>query len=202
MQASAISDPASAAGSLVSGSGGFSQLKAEDFFELLIQQLQFQDPLEPVSNEQLVGQISQIRDLEMNTRLAEALQALTGQQQFGLSSAMIGKYVEGTASGENGSGAAVKGVVVSVRYTPQGEPLLQLDTGSVLPLTRVDGVTTLEQVARNVIGLVVRGAIPGPDGEAQPFEGLVVDADIEDGELILTLEGGQRVPFRYVVSGY
>jgi flagellar basal-body rod modification protein FlgD len=201
VQTSVIGDLGSAATSSSVGSGGFDRLNADDFFQLLIQQLRFQDPLEPVTNEQIVGQISQIRDMEMNTALTETLQALTSQQQFGLSSAMIGNYVEGTA-GENASDIPIRGVVVSVRYTSQGEPILQLDNGQSLPLTRVQGVTTLEQVARNIVGLVVQGVMPGEDGQSVPFEGRVVAADIEDGELVLTLEGGQRVPFRYVQSGY
>jgi hypothetical protein len=64
----------------------------------------------------------------------------------------------------------------------------------------VGAITTLEQLARDLVGLTVQGATPGPGGQPVPFEGRVQSAEIVDGQLMLTLESGQRVPFRSVAS--
>lgn len=184
-------------GASTGAGSAFNRIKSEDFMQLLIQQLQFQDPLEPVSNEELVSQISQIRDMEMNTNLTRALETLTLQQQFGMSASLIGKYIE---SAGDATSPTVRGVVASIEYRADGSPVLRLDTGTEVPLARVGAITTLEQLARDLVGLTVQGATPGLDGQPVPFEGRVQSAEIVDGQLMLTLESGQRVPFRYVAS--
>lgn len=176
----------------------FNQIKSEDFLQLLIQQLQFQDPLEPMTNEQLISQISQIRDMEMNTNLTRALETLTLQQQFGMSASLIGKYVESIPT-EEGL-APVRGTVASIEYQSSGEQILRLDNGAELPLSRLSAVTTLDQLARDLIGLTVQGATPGANGEPVSFDGKVTAAEIVNGQLMLTLDNGQQVPFRYVLS--
>jgi flagellar basal-body rod modification protein FlgD len=185
-------------GASTAASSAFNRIKSEDFMQLLIQQLQFQDPLEPVSNEELVSQISQIRDMEMNTNLTRALETLTLQQQFGMSASLIGKYIESSPADANTP--TVRGVVASIEYRADGSPVLRLDTGTQVPLADVGAITTLEQLARDLVGLTVQGATPGPDGQPVAFEGRVQSAEIVDGQLMLTLENGQRVPFRYVLS--
>lgn len=189
---------ASASVSVPSTGGGFDQLQSEDFLQLLIQQLQFQDPLEPVTNEQLVSQISQIRDMQMNSTLTETLQSLTLQQQFGMSASLIGKYIESIPPGEGLP--ALRGVVSSIEYTDTGDPVLHLDTGQSVPLDKLAAVTTLERLAADLVGVTVSGALPNDSGEPTTFQGKVVSADIDGGDLKLTLDTGEVVPFKYVTS--
>ena len=84
-------------------STGFNALNAEEFLKLLIVQLQNQDPTEPVSNEALLGQISEMRGLQASIDLEESLDQLTKNQtsaasaSFASSAAsMIGRYVTAT----------------------------------------------------------------------------------------------------------
>ncbi len=55
---------------------GFEGLTADDFFKLLIAQLQSQDPTEPVSNDQLLNQLSTMRGLQSNIEMSTTLKDL------------------------------------------------------------------------------------------------------------------------------
>ena len=76
---------------------GFNGLNSETFLKLLITQLQNQDPSEPVSNEALLSQISQMQSLQSNIELSDTLEQLaTSQSATSFTSAaasFIGKEV-------------------------------------------------------------------------------------------------------------
>jgi len=124
-----------------SASDGLSSLTGEDFMNLLIQQLSNQDPLTPMSNEEMLNQISTIRQVEMNTRLTERLEQLTEQQRFGASAELIGKQVKGTVTDEDDNEYTKEGVVTSVVYGADGEITLELDNGESVPLSSLEEVT-------------------------------------------------------------
>lgn len=136
-----ISATASAAqAGQASGSKGLSGLAGEDFMNLLIKQLQLQDPLQPMGNEEMMRQMATIRELEMNTRLTERLEQLTDQQRFGSAATLIGRHVKGTLTDAEGNEFPVQGVVRSVVFTSKGEVMLELDTGDVLPLSKMEEI--------------------------------------------------------------
>jgi flagellar basal-body rod modification protein FlgD len=119
---------------------GMSGISGDDFMKILIKQLQMQDPLEPMNNQEMIAQMSTIRELEMNTRLSQKLEQLTDQQRFGSAASLIGKHVKGTVSDAEGNEFDKEGVVVSIRFTSKGEAILELDSGQVLPLTNLEEV--------------------------------------------------------------
>lgn len=119
---------------------GLSGLTGEDFMNLLIKQLQFQDPLKPMGNEEMMKQMATIRELEMNSRLTDRLESLTDQQRFGSAASLIGRHVKGTVADEEGNEFVLEGVVESVAFTAEGDVLLQLDTGDTLPLAKLSQV--------------------------------------------------------------
>ena len=86
---------------------GFNALTSEDFLKLLVTQLQNQDPTEPVGNEELLNQLSQMRSLQSNLELGEAMKAITTNQNLSTAAGFIGKTVAGTDL----EGAALTGVV-------------------------------------------------------------------------------------------
>lgn len=120
---------------------GMSALTGDDFMKVLLKQLQFQDPLKPMDNQQMVAQMSTIRELEMNTRLSKRLEQLTDQQRFGAAAALIGKYVSGTVADEDGNEYALEGRVSAVKFTSKGDVLLELESGETLPLANLQQVT-------------------------------------------------------------
>src|SRR4051812_27799547 len=111
-------------------------LKSEDFIKMMITQLQNQDPLDPAKNDQLLAQMSQIGQLQASTDLQSSLKNLVLQNNLGAAGNLIGK----TVVGMNGQGAAVKGIVNSVRVE-DGSVALELDNGKQLALDRVTGIS-------------------------------------------------------------
>ncbi len=122
-------------------SKNLSGISGEDFMKILIKQLQFQDPFEPMSNQEMAAQIATIRELEVNTRLGTKLEQITDQQRFGSSAALIGKYARGSATDAEGTTFEVEGIITGVRFTPSGEVMLELDTGEMLSLAGLEEVT-------------------------------------------------------------
>ena len=74
---------------------GFNGLTADSFMKLLITELQNQDPLEPVGNEQLLNQLSMMRNLQSNIELSDTLKSITSGQQLSQAAALIGKTIQG-----------------------------------------------------------------------------------------------------------
>jgi flagellar basal-body rod modification protein FlgD len=110
------------------------ELKTEDFIKMMITQLQNQDPME---NQELLAQMSQIGQLQSATTLQESLKGMVTQNQIGSAAALIGKNVQGLDTNDD----PVTGVVTSVRVESDGVSL-ELDNGTRLPLTRVTSIAS------------------------------------------------------------
>jgi flagellar basal-body rod modification protein FlgD len=142
MQTQAISG---AAGSTTTATkSGMSGLESEDFFKILVTELQQQDPLQPTKTSDWIGQISQIRSIELSKNLTDALTQITCNQRATSVSALIGKYVTATVEGSDGATQAVSGVVTGVRFDADGTAVLELDTGQSVPADSVTHITTAE----------------------------------------------------------
>jgi flagellar basal-body rod modification protein FlgD len=122
-----------------------SGISGDDFMKLLIQQLQNQDPFSPMSNEEMVAQMSTIRELEMNTRLSESLAQVTTQQRYGAAAALIGKYAEGIVTDGEGNVYPYEGIITGIRFTEKGEVMLELDTGETMPMSGLTKVTNANE---------------------------------------------------------
>src|SRR3984885_6107663 len=90
-----------AANSNKSSGGGFNNLTTADFMQMLIAELENQDPTQPMSNEDLLTQLSTMSQLQSTQDLDSALQANTNSQQLSVASSFIGKAVQGTDSNNN-----------------------------------------------------------------------------------------------------
>ena len=88
-----------------------SQLGQDQFMQLLTTQLRNQDPLEPVNQQDFLGQLAQFSQLQgienLNTNFAESLKF----QQLSQGGALVGSRVEYT----NAQGESKTGVVDSAR---------------------------------------------------------------------------------------
>jgi len=116
-----------------------SQMSSQDFLKLLITQLQSQDPFEPVKNQDLLNQISAIRELQSTMDLSSTLKAMTKQQQIVSAGALIGKTVRGL----NADMETVVGIVTSV--TVNGDDvMLELDNGQQVAVKNLTKVTPTE----------------------------------------------------------
>ena len=97
-----------------------------------------------MDNQELLGQVSQIRDMEMSMNLTATLETLTDQQRYAGVASLIGKLVSGVVAGASGEAETISGVVTGVRFTERGRAILELDTGESLPLEKLTNVTTVE----------------------------------------------------------
>ncbi len=100
------------------------QLGKNDFMQLLLAEMQNQDPLEPKSNSESIAQMAQFSSLEQSSNLNSAFQSFMRMQSMnGLASSahVIGKY----ATIQNGS-EEVSGKVVSTSMN-EGEVIVKLE---------------------------------------------------------------------------
>jgi flagellar basal-body rod modification protein FlgD len=65
----------------------------DKFLELLITEMQNQDPLNPMDNSEMVQQINQIREISATNQLTETLGAVLLGQNVATASGLIGKRV-------------------------------------------------------------------------------------------------------------
>ncbi|MCL4191005.1 MAG: flagellar biosynthesis protein FlgD [Thermoguttaceae bacterium] len=93
----------------------------DDFLKLLIAELQNQDPMSPMDNNQILQQVSQIREIESNSRLTETLESVQLGQAMATASSLIGQYITAlTAEGERVSGPVDRVSVID------GQPKLKV----------------------------------------------------------------------------
>lgn len=110
-----------------------SVMKTEDFIQMMVTQLQNQDPMEPAKNEQLLAQMSQIGQLQSQQSLQESLKTLVLQNNLGSAGNLIGKQVRGI---EALSGEEATGKVKTVKVV-KGEVMLELDGGETMSMSKV-----------------------------------------------------------------
>jgi len=85
----------------------FNNLDTTQFLALLINELQNQDPLNPMDNGEMVQQIGQIRSIGSTDSLTSTLSTLRESQELVTASGLIGQKVEGLAD----DASAVNGVI-------------------------------------------------------------------------------------------
>jgi flagellar basal-body rod modification protein FlgD len=81
-----------------------------DFIKMMVAELENQDPMDPMSNTEMLQQISQIRSITSNDRLTSGIEALTLGQALSTASSLIGK----TITGVNSLGEEITGKVDKV----------------------------------------------------------------------------------------
>ncbi len=75
------------------GYNAFREMDLEAFLKLLIAELRNQDPMDPMDNAQLLGQVSQIREIESNLRLNETLEAVQLGEKLSAAAGMLGHTI-------------------------------------------------------------------------------------------------------------
>ena len=94
-------------------------LGKDDFLKLLVGQLKNQDPMNPTSDTDFIGQMAQFSQLEQTTNMATANSELAAQQTGARAIALLGRNV----TYPNASGVSTTGVVEKVEWSG-GKPTL------------------------------------------------------------------------------
>jgi flagellar basal-body rod modification protein FlgD len=182
MQATPLGAAPAAATAARTTDRGLGSLKSEDFFRILVSELQNQDPLEPSKTSDLIGQVSQIRSIELNGKLSGTLEQLTRQQRVAGAGDLIGKYVVARVQGPDGNPISVEGLVTGIQLTPDGVALLELDSGQTVLASDVSLVTTLDEAQRRaaaaqpnpLAALLGAGtSSPAPAAQSNPLAALL-----------------------------
>ncbi|MBI2431654.1 MAG: hypothetical protein HYV26_02155 [Candidatus Hydrogenedentes bacterium] len=138
--------PAKTKDSSTTTATGSEELGRDAFLQLLVMQMQYQDPLNPVDNVEMVSQLAQFSALEQMTLLndsftdlGEQFEYFSGnldQLNFISAQGLLGKYVTGVDT----EGTEISGRVESVQLT--GSIVVLTVDGQSLPMTGVVSVST------------------------------------------------------------
>ena len=105
------------AGQTGRSSDSYNDLDIDAFLKLLISELQNQDPLDPMSNSEMVQQIGQIREIGATDELTNTLGKLSSSQELVTASSLIGQSVRGLAD----DASPVDGVVDRITVETSSE---------------------------------------------------------------------------------
>lgn len=100
----------------------YEDLGFEEFIDLLVAELTNQDPMEPMTNSELMNQIGQIREIASTDQLTNTLDAVMLGQTLATAGNVVNKVVDGMTD----EGNRLCGEVVSVALE-DGEALLQVE---------------------------------------------------------------------------
>lgn len=144
---------------------GLSSLKSEDFFKLLVNEMQHQDPFEPAKTGDMISQVSQLRNIEMSSQFTQAMQTLSASQRAIGTSELLGKFVLAQVDSGAGDGSqmTVGGIVTGIRFQEDGTAMLELDTGDAIRATAVQRVLTAEEAERQIAAGGLAAPV-GPNG--------------------------------------
>ena len=129
--------PGTAAATTASTAGGAAKnstdslLDPKAFLQLLVAQLQYQDPSNPVDTSSFLNQTAMLSQVQTMTGMSDTLATLSSSQQIQAATGLIGKQV----SYLDDSGATQKGVVSTA--TLSGGNATLLVGGSSVPLDKV-----------------------------------------------------------------
>ena len=164
------------------------ELDKDAFISLLITQMQYQDPLDPVDNSEMLAQLAQFTALEQMMNVAQA-----SQKQ--LATSMLGQYVEYLYTDDTtGTSSYLIGKVDYVRVSGD-TPLLGIgsteialsDIYQVYEQSNISASTT----AFELIGQTVQGTISEKNAlgeiETVVIEGEVIGVEMKDGTPYLVI---------------
>jgi len=110
-------------------------INQDQFLQLLVAQLQNQDPLTPTDSTSFITQLAQFTQLEQTQRQTATFDQVLKLQQLTSGSSLIGKTVEYTPT----NGSAITGTVSAAAVQANGSVALSIG-GVTVPLDQVTQV--------------------------------------------------------------
>jgi len=103
----------------------------EDLLKIVLTQLTYQDPLEPMDNFQFVSQLAQFSQIQQTQAMSDALQTLVSAQSTTQAASLLGKTVE-----IPGGTSTLTGRVVAVAFGTEG-PTISIRTANNLTINNI-----------------------------------------------------------------
>jgi len=181
----------SASNTTSTSNSSLNSLTSSDFLQLMITQLQQQDPLDPTDSNQMLSQISEISQLQSSTQMQQSLSSLTLQQSIGAGGNLVGKSITGLPT--TGS-TPVTGNVTNVQVINQAV-YLGLDNGATVAMsnvTQINNTASSPSIASggNLIGM----SVTGTSTANQTVTGTVTGVQMNGNLIDLVLNNGAMVP--------
>lgn len=164
-------------------------LSNEDFMKIMITELTHQDPLDPMSNQDLVNQMSTLQQMQASQQMSSSFENLMSRydevllgQAIASSSGLIGELVSGVST----AGDATIGTVLGVSVI-DGSVVLELDTGEKVRFENIrhmGGQASEEFIGQLVLGQNLADAA---------VIGRVLSVDISGDQVLLNLDSGEQV---------
>jgi flagellar basal-body rod modification protein FlgD len=156
METGAINSTLPAATAAQDRNEALRDLDMDQFLQLMITELQNQDPLNPLENAEILQQISQIREIGATGRLTETLEAVLLGQNLTSATSMIGKTVKALSD----DAKEVSGLVDRVTVT-EGEPRLHIGDKAIRLKNVKEVLSTVEGETGDDVAAQVNGQLGG-----------------------------------------
>lgn len=144
MSTSAVSGTGSSSSTQTSNTtDAFDKLDMDEFLGLFIAELQNQDPLDPMDNQAMIEQISQIRQIESSSRLNDTLETVALGQSMSSAVSLIGQTITGLSDNSE----MITGQVDRVTVV-DGKPQLHVGNETV-QLTNVSTINAADTTAQS-----------------------------------------------------
>lgn len=177
------------------------ELGKNEFLQLLITQVQYQDPLNPASDQEFIAQLAQFSALEQMQNLNKSFAYSTA---FGL----MGKYITAEVPDETtGKTQYVSGIVDMVRVV-NGEVNVVVN-GVNVPIDRISQVFSDHLGDKGdltdysgIIGMWGKTRIFNDNGDASTIEGIISSVAIENGVAYARLDEVEIEPYDLDIGSY
>ncbi|MCK8823548.1 flagellar hook capping FlgD N-terminal domain-containing protein [Fuchsiella alkaliacetigena] len=159
-----------------------SELGKDDFLKLLVTQMQYQDPLEPMDNKEFIAQTAQFTSLEQMTNMNESMNKFLEMQEL----SQLGGLIDRKATVLSSDGEEITGVVERIKMD-DGEAKLviegqEFDIGSLKEVIGTAGEIEDEQwideeYIEKVNQLIEDGVLS--QEEVEEVEEMIMEEDAE-----------------------
>lgn len=124
----------------------YDNLNMESFIQLMVTEMQNQDPLNPMDNAQMLQQLSSMQSINSTKKLTTTLDAVLLGQNLSNAGSLIGKTINGlTADGEDVTGKVDQATLVgNVPYLNVGDKSIPISNVKyIMP----EGATVVDDAA-------------------------------------------------------
>lgn len=120
--------------------GDREELGKDDFLKLLITQLRYQDPLNPLDDKEFIAQLAQFSSLEQMQNMSQSMSAFLEMSFFSQMSSLIDNEVSIVHYFRDDNNELVEqeivGKILEVKLTEKG-PYILLDNGEEYPMSSI-----------------------------------------------------------------
>jgi flagellar basal-body rod modification protein FlgD len=127
-QSSSTTNSSSAANSLQGN--GLNDIDLNQFLNLMITELQNQDPLNPTDNAALLQQVGELRSISSNDQLVSTLKSFSSTQELTTASSLIGKTVKGLDVDSKEVNGEISSVSVKIDEKDRTKRQVQVHVGN------------------------------------------------------------------------